>query len=305
MSTDAATHLLLHGLVDDAALFPPAALPMPQAVSAYRTRRAGPYASLLGRFLCPASRLDELNAQLGPDERLALGLIMDTGVAGLPEAIARTVEDRRLELSLVEIPLPGGGDQAHAAHQVLHALHRLPQEVQAFVELPRLPGWRDALSLIAARRRGAKLRTGGLTSDAFPTEREVADFVKTCVSSGAKFKFTAGLHHAIRHTADTSGFEHHGFLNVLLAVAAAVRGGRIPTLVEILAERDPMEIVDGIRTVDTRTAAKVRQHFVGFGSCSFTEPVHDLTGLALLEKVADEPPPPVRPVPLVAGQARA
>ncbi len=276
---------LFRGLVDDAGVFPPSALPLPEALNLHWINRAGPYAALLGRFLCRASQLGELHELVGDDQRLALGLIMDTGVAGLSDTVARAVEDRRLLLETVEIPLPTEGDLSEAAHATLHALQRtLPQEVAAFIELPRVPGWRDALSLIAARGRGAKLRTGGLVADAFPTEREVADFIKACVAEGATFKCTAGLHHAVRHTDETTGFEHHGFLNILLATYEAVRGASVPELIEVLAERDPAELVDWVHTLDARTAQTCRKYFVSFGSCSFTEPVDDLTGLGLLEK---------------------
>lgn len=52
---------LLAALVDDAALFPPGNVPMP-AVAAHRRHRAAPHGELVGRYLCPASRLDELRA---------------------------------------------------------------------------------------------------------------------------------------------------------------------------------------------------------------------------------------------------
>jgi hypothetical protein len=283
MSTGVAT-ALLEGLVDDAGLFPPSSLPLPDALGGYRATTGGPYATLVGRFLCPASRVDELIGLLEADDRIPLGLILDTGIPGVAEAVAQTVEERRLELTAVEFPLPPDADQAAAARESLHTLHRLPPDTRAYIELPRVHGWRDALSLIAARGGGAKLRTGGLVADAFPTEREVADFIRACVEEDVAFKFTAGLHKALRHRDEHTGFEHHGFLNILVATALAVRGARVPHLVRALGERDPAELVDQCLAVDDATAALIRRHFVSYGSCSFTEPVDDLTGLGLLEK---------------------
>ena len=40
------------------------------------------------------------------------------------------------------------------------------------------------------------------------------------------FKCTAGLHHAVRYTDPTTGFRHHGVLNILVATARAVPAGR-------------------------------------------------------------------------------
>ena len=53
-----ARRALLGGLIDDAAQFPPARLPLAEALAGYRANAAGPHAWLQGRFLCPAARLD-------------------------------------------------------------------------------------------------------------------------------------------------------------------------------------------------------------------------------------------------------
>jgi hypothetical protein len=275
---------LIAGLVDDASLFPPAELDMASALAEHRSHVDGPYNRLLGRFLCAASRLAELQRHLRSDEVLHIGLVMDTGARGIAEAVARACEDRRLTLDTVEVPLSPEAELSAAAHAALRELARLPGDVRGFVELPRVLGWRDALSLVAARRRGAKLRTGGLVAEAFPTELEVASFVHGCLAEGAPFKCTAGLHHAVRHRGDRTGFEHHGFLNILLATCWAVRGASVGELAEVLAERDPHDLQEELATIDQATAEQARRHFVAFGCCSFEEPVADLTGLALVEK---------------------
>ena len=68
-------------------------------------------------------------------------------------------------------------------------------------------------------RRGgsacAKFRTGGPTAEAVPDDAELAAFIAPCLDRGSPFKLTAGLHHAVRYTETETGFEHHGFLNVL------------------------------------------------------------------------------------------
>jgi len=257
---------------------------MAGALAEYGAHRGGSYAWLVGRFLVPASLLAELQARIGADDQLRLGLVMDTGAAGVGEAVAAVCEDRRLSLSSVEVPLSPEAEQSEAAHQALHELGRLPEGVSAFVELPRVRGWHDALSLVAARRRGAKLRTGGLVAAAFPTELELALFIHACVEEGAPFKCTAGLHHAVRHRDDRTGFEHHGFLNVLLATCHAVLGASVSTVADVLAVRDPVDLLEHYSRVSHHTAGLARRHFVAFGSCSFTEPVSDLTGLGLIEK---------------------
>jgi hypothetical protein len=295
MSTGA-IQTLLRALVDDASLFPPGNLPMARALPEHRDHRSGPYAPLLGRFLCPASRLAELRRTLpadAPAGGLQLGIILDTHPASLSMVLGKIAKDARLDPAGVEIPISPQDHHAAAAHQILHELSALPDalrhgrdgtELPVFIELPREHGWRDALGLIAARGAGAKLRTGGLIAEAFPSEFEVAEFIRACVSEGAPFKCTAGLHNAVRHRDPETGFEHHGFLNILLATVVAVTDGRIDELVDVLAEQDSNELVEATGRVDRATAELARRHFSGYGSCSFDEPIDDLTGLGLIDK---------------------
>ena len=274
---------LFAALIDDASLFPPASLPMPTAVAEHRRHRHG-YPELVSRFLCPASRLQDLRSDLAENDRFDVGVILNTGVDDLRTVLRLSAADPRLRLTVLDMPVPSDGDRAAAVHQTVHALAKLPQQVSAFVELPRMYGWRDALSLVAARGYGAKLRTGGMVADAFPTEIEVAEFVRACVAEGAPFKCTAGLHHAVRQRDDRTGFEHQGFLNILLATHAAADGASVDELTAILAEHDPASLVEQIGSLDAAAVATVRQHFVGFGTCSVDEPIDDLSGLGLIEK---------------------
>jgi hypothetical protein len=283
MSTGAVNGLLA-ALVDDASLFPPGNMPMPTAVKEHRGHRTGDHADLVGRFLCPASRLSELQAELSDDDHITVGLIVDAGLDALPGTVRAVAADSRLRLTAVEVPICADGDQAAAAHETVHALAELSDGVAAFVELPRVHGWRDALSLVAARGYGVKLRTGGLVADAFPTEVEVAEFIRAGVTEGAPFKCTAGLHRAIRHRDPHNGFEHHGFLNILVATTAAIGGASVDDLVEILAQQDPGELVRPALDVDPAGAAAVRRAFTGFGTCSVDEPVDHLTELGLIER---------------------
>ena len=48
-------------LFDDAGLFPPAKLPMAEALTAHERASSGPHSRVVGPFLCPATRLAELD----------------------------------------------------------------------------------------------------------------------------------------------------------------------------------------------------------------------------------------------------
>lgn len=251
---------------------------MPMAVALHHAAKVGPLSWLVGRFLCPASRIAELTAELRPDDGIALGLIADTGVAGLPEALAQVEADPRLVLLAVEIAVPQQEDLVAGARE---ALAVLPAGVRCYVELPRTKGWQAALAVVAAARHGAKLRTGGLSPKDFPTDAEVAAIIVACVSAGMPFKATAGLHRAVRHTNRATRARHHGFLNLLLAVCAAVRGD---DPAPALANRHKARIAAAVRAIDDETASRARSLFAGFGSCSISEPAADLLAMGLLDE---------------------
>jgi hypothetical protein len=153
-------------------------------------------------------------------------------------------------------------------------------------------------SLEAAARSGcrAKVRTGGVSPEAFPSSEQLAAFLVGCTRRALPFKTTAGLHHAIRSVrplgsgAGAPVATMHGFLNVFVA-SALLYAGRIDvdTAVALLDETDPDCFLFGgqelrwgeFRATDDEVAA-ARRVALGFGSCSFEEPIADLVSLGLL-----------------------
>lgn len=269
---------LVAGLVDDAAVFPPAARDVAEAVTAHRGHRRAWYADLVGPLLVRASQVPDLLAALHPGDDLAVGLVADTGLVGLAEARNALLDhDEQATLVQVEVALPAGHDPGAAARAMLD---QLAFSTQAYVEVPPGPGSAGALDVLAedgAER--AKLRTGGPTPDHVPSEAEVAAFLRGCLDRGLAFKLTAGLHHALRGAAD--GLEHHGFLNVLAAVAAGLAGADAEGLAGLLAERRPGPVLAALAAAP---APAVRRAFVSFGCCDVTDPVAELVALGLLEE---------------------
>src|SRR5438477_108730 len=80
----------------------------------------------------------------------------------------------------------------------------------------------DAVATLAITGQRAKIRTGGVTPEAFPKSAEIVRFVRTCLAANVPFKATAGLHHPIRcfhpltYDADSPQGTMHGFLNLFL-----------------------------------------------------------------------------------------
>ncbi|WP_328954150.1 hypothetical protein [Kitasatospora purpeofusca] len=268
---------LFQGLFDDAAVFPPGNLPVAEAVPAHRAHRAAPYADAVGPLLCGAGRLGELAAAVdaagGTGPRLRVGLVLPGGSPELGPALTAAAP---FELAGVELATRDARE-AVAALDLL-----LPPDVPAAVELPREllrgDGLEEVLDVLVDSPYRAKFRTGGVVAGAFPDEAELAGFLTGCAQRGLPYKCTAGLHHAVRHTDPATGFEHHGFLNVLLAAAETDP----KAAAEILAERSGAVLAEAVRILTDRQVTVIRNSFTAFGTCSIAEPLDDLAALGLL-----------------------
>jgi hypothetical protein len=273
---------LFAGLIDDAAVFPPGSARLADAVTAHREHRAAWYAPLVGPLLLPASALAASARLLARDERVAVGVIGDTGLDGLPVAVDGA--DPRLEIRQVEAATAKRGqDPQPGLRRLLTLLAGWPM-VDGYAEIPLTWGLLVALDTVAeARAAGTrvapKFRTGGLAAELFPTPVELAAVICACRDRELPFKLTAGLHHALRHSDPETGFTHHGFLNVLVASVAAADGAEVAEVAEILAATDPLRLLTVIRA----RREQARPLWIGFGSCSILEPLTDLIRLGVLD----------------------
>jgi hypothetical protein len=139
------------------------------------------------------------------------------------------------------------------------------------------------------------VRTGGTVASAIPAADALARFLRACADRGLAFKATAGLHHAVRscysltYERDSSTAVMHGFLNVSIAAALARQGASVRDLAEALSESSaaafefrPEAIAYRGSTIPLGDLAATRRAFRSFGSCSFREPVEELTRLRLV-----------------------
>ncbi|WET83426.1 hypothetical protein P3102_00755 [Amycolatopsis sp. QT-25] len=267
-------------LVDDSALFPPGEASMPEALRAYFASRAGEHSGVLGVFLCQASRLPELITELikiKPKEPLPLSLIIDTGLGGVPKAIS-IVESRSeiLALRMVEMPAPSDVDEVWLER----VSEFVPEDVIRVVEPRRGVGWLDGVRKVIEHGSWPKIRCGGKAGENFPSVDEVADFLAVVSgSSGASFKATNSLHRAVRHTEESSGFTHHGFLNLIVASARCLSGGDVRAALE---STDGAALAAEAKGMSEPAAKAVRGLFASYAAASFDEPVADLGELGLL-----------------------
>ena len=274
----AATRELFAAMFDDAAIFPPGNAPLQRAVADHWAHRASAHAPLVGAFVCSDSRLPELAAALRlADRPLPLTLVVTSGARSLPRVLDDVSAEPRIDLRSVEIAVT---EPEHLLGSELRDIAQAtPPGLTCYVELPIDPGLGEALEQVAQVGVRAKFRTGGATSAAFPTELELAAAISSTLAHRVAFKLTAGLHHAVRHRDPVTGFQHHGFLNVVAAVAAGLDNAPEADVAALLGERSAEPLVAVAVSAD---ATAVRASFASFGTCSVDDPVRDLTRLGLL-----------------------
>jgi len=273
---------LLAHIVDYAGTFPPASLPLTEALASYAREQDSSEAWLLGRLVVSAGSLDELERTL--PNRLAgeypLSVVLGTDAPAQLGRVRAFNERRagRARVASVEFSPTSPANISSLMRDVDHTL-------DAFFETPLDSDLETRLDAIAAAGAAAKVRTGGITPAAIPSSALLAGFLHGCAQRGLSFKATAGLHHAIRscypltYERESSTAVMHGFLNVAAAAALAKTGAGLPAIGDALAETSAKALVAAARLQDP---GGTRQFFRSFGSFSFREPADELARLDLL-----------------------
>jgi hypothetical protein len=291
-----ALRALLTGSIDYAGLFPPAGLDMARATANYGSYRNGRTAWALGRFVVPVARLTEFEASRSalparPGQPWRVSALLGSDPAADLRAVGE-FNARDPEAVVIDV-VEGKGDSDTAIGALLDGI---PESLQAYVEIPVNTDPAALVKAVAQRRGRAKIRSGGVTPDAFPAAADVARFIDVCLQAGVPFKATAGLHHAMRgeypltYAPNSPRGTMFGFLNVFLASVLMAYGMDREKGTRLLEETSTFaiqisDVYIGWRghQLDLGEVAAVRDRsIVSFGSCSFTEPIDDLTALGLI-----------------------
>jgi hypothetical protein len=324
---------LLAGAIDYAGMFPPASLDLEQSARNYFAYGAAPEAWMLGRFVCPASRLHEL-ASIAENQRrsrqnVSAGQALACKTSALlrggatQEAWRESLRDElaivrgcggRLKVDVVEVRLPdemvvsaSGGGPSRPLGPLLDELAEIQKlEIQVFVEPPAaetkarprvvlatihaLADW-QAEQAIGQGTIAFKLRTGGVTPQAFSSSAELAQAICALRDRGVFWKATAGLHHPLPRCDPEIGASMHGFVNVLAAAALADIHRLPETVVQSILDdqhagdfrfaASELQWNDLTASAEQIGAARLRS-LISFGSCSFNEPRDDLRALGWL-----------------------
>jgi hypothetical protein len=186
--------------------------------------------------------------------------------------------------------------KATTPEAIRQAVATIDGRLDAYIEIPIAADPGELVAELTTAGARAKVRTGGLTPDAFPAADDLFRFILRCSAAGVPFKATAGLHHPLRGTyrltyaPDSPCGTMYGFLNLFLTAAAVSHDVPEPTARALLEESAADELQFDEEGVTYRAARLEepqirhtrRYHAIAFGSCSFTEPIVELRALGLL-----------------------
>lgn len=284
----AALRALMSGAIDYAGLFPPAGLSMADAVRNYASYRAGPHAWMLGRLIVPVARLDEFVGAYtalpvhNEDSPWLLSVIAKASDAAALAAF-NTRYGSRTRIDTIEAPPVREAD--------IEALAPLGATYTVFAEVASADDPTSLIALLGHHNLRAKIRTGGVTTQAFPSADAIARFIVACAQAKVPFKATAGLHHLLRaeypltYEPGSACATMYGFMNMLAASSVASAGAGVSDVAAVLGERSASAITfdaRGVRVasrdIDVAAITAARANgMASFGSCSFDEPVAELT----------------------------
>ena len=305
--TDRAARLFFEGIVDYAGLYPPASVSMLTAVRNYANYRGSGAAWLLGRFVCPANSLAIFSQQADvflPRDAGAipwrLTAVGSGDIVADLEAISAFNERHRVCFDEVGAIVDAYEVKATSVADIDRLDAAISPELTTYIEVPLTGDLDPLVAAIAHIGRRAKMRTGGVTPEAFPSGESVVRFLSACIALDVPAKATAGLHHpmcgAYRLTYEERPpvGQMFGFLNVFLASAHIAAGASHDDALLLLSEQNPgtLELnehsivwrgANGVRHFDRALLQRVRESvLVSFGSCSFTEPVDETRRLGFV-----------------------
>jgi hypothetical protein len=286
-----AIRALLASAIDYAGLFPPAEVSMDVALGNFIAYRAGENAWALGKLVVPLDRFGQLEAALErlsiPWPRISVSALIGSGNPEELDAIERFNQRHGSSGARVDAVEFKAANPAAAAA----VLAAMPPRLSCYVELALGDLMAETLGVIASAGAFAKVRTGGTTPAAFPKPERLAEFLEAAAERKVPFKATAGLHHPVRgryrltYAEAAPAGTMYGYLNLLLAAAVLWGGGLPGQAMTVLLESDPSTfwingdaIVCREQRFPTGALVDLRKRFVhGFGSCSFAEPIEELT----------------------------
>jgi hypothetical protein len=281
-----ATPTFLRRLIDDAAIFPPGNAPLPVGVREHFAIRRDGRSDVVGPFIVDVDRL-QAAALLAREMHSALDVSVVVREPSTVDQALRIVADQdSLDLVGLEVVLSSTGNALeHDLEDLSDTIAGLATPPAAWIELPwsiSRDTWADDLAMVTNVGFALKIRTGGLTPQAFPSPQSLAEILCTAAELGLPFKCTAGLHSPVRHFDASTGAIHHGFLNLIIASVRARAGGSLSEVTAILGLEDAGILAQAMGMIPDDEMTSARELFRSYGSCSIDEPLSELAQLGLI-----------------------
>jgi hypothetical protein len=321
----------LSHIVDYAGLYPPSELPLQEAFRKYLSHIEQKEAWMLSKFVVGTGLLRDLITLIdaepespSPFKITLVGAasndldsfkkVIDNTVSAIKNALAST--EKKIRVSTLEIKVPLACLKEENSSDLQAAIKYAVQSMAKSETLPyqiffEVPGFEfdidNAKVLIKGIHThnewlesnekenycfsGFKIRCGGVEAFQFPPSDYLAEAITFSRENAVPLKFTAGLHHPVRHFNDSVQTKMHGFLNVFGASLLSYSKKLSATeLLEILNDEnasnfsfDETEFSWKGQSVSFEELHMLRDLSVtSFGSCSFDEPVEDLQKLNLI-----------------------
>ncbi len=295
---------LLEHSIDYAGLFPPCSLELESALTNQARYVRLHERWMLNAFVLPVGQFEaakQFLPQFAPMHPLcisALGPKTETATAFLEalietDAAIRSLSRHNVDLVSIgqlEMFLPDEVDSS-----LLQEARSIVGSLPVFWEAPAGRAERTIALLVEHNSNadyptfGYKMRTGGVTADAFPTSAQIAPALVAPATHQVPIKFTAGLHHPLRQYREEVQTKMHGFLNVLgAAVLAAEHKWDAAQTTAMLEDEDVSSFKFDHEffawrdwKIDIQRLRDRRRFVTTFGSCSFDEPRDDLRALGL------------------------
>ena len=301
----ASLRILLARSIDYAGMFPPCSLGLEPALRNQAEYIRSDDVWMLNTFVLPVIQFDsakQLLAQFDPLHPLRVSVLgpKTENASAFRDAFAETEAAIRslaahnvdlVSVNQLEMWLPQNVDLS-----VLNEARAILGDLPAFWEAPAERA-QETITLLAELNSdmdeptfGFKLRTGGVTQEAFPTSAQIARALVVPATHQVPIKFTAGLHHPLRQYREEVQTRMHGFLNVLgAAILAAEHKWDEKQTAAMLEDETAKSFAFDDEffawrewKIDLERLKNRRKFVISFGSCSFDEPREDLRALGLL-----------------------
>ncbi len=321
----------LSDIIDYAGLYPPSELPLEEAFRKYLSHIEQKEAWMLSKFVVGTGLLPELITLIdaesespspfkitlvgaASDDLDSFKKVIDDTVEAIKNSLESTA--KRVHISTLEIKVPLAFLKEESSSDLKTAIEYAVQSMAKSETLPyqiffEVPGfdfdmkytkelvhgihkhneWLESNEKENYCFSGFKIRCGGVEAFQFPPTDYLAEAITFSRENTVPLKFTAGLHHPVRHYNDSVQTKMHGFLNVF--------GASLLSYSKKLSEEELLEILNDEtasnfnfdesefswrgQSVSFEELHMLRDLSVtSFGSCSFDEPVEDLQELKLL-----------------------